>query len=535
MAGLINLGAGLSAAGGAVAQFGNDAGVLALKTQLENQSMQLASNLAEQRQHQQNIETGVPIDVATKNLNLQMLKSRFGLFNAAFGNDEDNSGGNNEPAPAVQSQTTSATTPSITTPDSQTSPAASTPASNALSTSSQPSGAPHSAGALSDMAKAVGMPTNQFAAMWLSNPNKAAELVVDHYKLQVTREGGTGIQGTSGGGVQQVYANTPKVEPLPSDPDARQTLGIEPGDKGYLQNGKPVIAHKDNPNSPFNEDGTPNTKFQQWELDKARETAKASTEGRASAASSIDQNDPAVQADMKNILSGNMTMQQVPMARRGAVSEALAGQPSGAYSPVAQSRMATAAARIRKEFLDSPGYERVRDGLPLLARMDAAMQHPGSVSDQDLLDSLTKMNTQGQITDAQAKIITDGKSLSDWAAITGQRLQNGGVLSQNQRQQAYDLAHEVFQNYKKQYGPLMDQLTDNLQQAGIPKAFWGVPDLNAMYKATEVTGGNGQKQAAPLAPMRPNNVPNGSAYSPSRKMWRTPDGKMFDESGKPVQ
>ena len=36
------------------------------------------------------------------------------------------------------------------------------------------------------------------------------------------------------------------------------------------------------------------------------------------------------------------------------------------------------------------------------------------------------------------------------------------------------------------------------------------------------------------APARPGGVPEGSAYSPSRKQWRSPDGKMFDASGKAV-
>lgn len=34
---------------------------------------------------------------------------------------------------------------------------------------------------------------------------------------------------------------------------------------------------------------------------------------------------------------------------------------------------------------------------------------------------------------------------------------------------------------------------------------------------------------------RPAGVPEGSAYSPSRKMWRAPDGKIFNADGTPVQ
>lgn len=37
-----------------------------------------------------------------------------------------------------------------------------------------------------------------------------------------------------------------------------------------------------------------------------------------------------------------------------------------------------------------------------------------------------------------------------------------------------------------------------------------------------------------VAPAQPATVPPGSAYSPSRGMWRSPDGRMFDATGKPL-
>ncbi len=36
-------------------------------------------------------------------------------------------------------------------------------------------------------------------------------------------------------------------------------------------------------------------------------------------------------------------------------------------------------------------------------------------------------------------------------------------------------------------------------------------------------------------PAQPASVPAGSAFSPSRKMWRSPDGQLFDEAGRPAQ
>lgn len=49
---------------------------------------------------------------------------------------------------------------------------------------------------------------------------------------------------------------------------------------------------------------------------------------------------------------------------------------------------------------------------------------------------------------------------------------------------------------------------------------------------------HGDKSAdanAAVAPSRPNGVPGGSLYSPSRKMWKSPHGAMFDENGARVQ
>ena len=40
--------------------------------------------------------------------------------------------------------------------------------------------------------------------------------------------------------------------------------------------------------------------------------------------------------------------------------------------------------------------------------------------------------------------------------------------------------------------------------------------------------------AAPATPARPASVPNGAAYSPSRQMWRDPQGHMYNAQGQPV-
>lgn len=46
---------------------------------------------------------------------------------------------------------------------------------------------------------------------------------------------------------------------------------------------------------------------------------------------------------------------------------------------------------------------------------------------------------------------------------------------------------------------------------------------------------NAMPVQAPQAPSRPQTVPTGSAYSPSRRMWRDPQGNLYDASGSPLR
>lgn len=51
--------------------------------------------------------------------------------------------------------------------------------------------------------------------------------------------------------------------------------------------------------------------------------------------------------------------------------------------------------------------------------------------------------------------------------------------------------------------------------------------INDVMKQRGLGGGN--------APAMPKSLPSGSQYSPSRKQWRDPKGKIYDASGQPVQ
>jgi hypothetical protein len=199
---------------------------------------------------------------------------------------------------------------------------------------------------------------------------------------------------------------------------------------------------------------------------------------------------PIVDSHIINVLSGNETMAQVPANLRNQVSLGLTEQPSSSYSPLAASRFTTAATRITNQFTNIPAYQLTAGGQVYLDRINAALQTPGSISDQDLIDSLTKLNTGGNaISDAQVKLVTDGKSFADMANVLKNKLGNGGVLSDTQRTQLSTIANAIFKNYQKTYEPIYKQASAQLTAAGIPKAFWTIPDLNTLSTQT-TTGGN---------------------------------------------
>lgn len=198
------------------------------------------------------------------------------------------------------------------------------------------------------------------------------------------------------------------------------------------------------------------------------------------------------QAWVTAVQNGNSTMASVPAGLKNEVAIGLANTDTTSYSPLAASRFTTAANKMTSKYIDLPQYQLTANGLPYLQRIDAAMKTPGSVSDQDLLDSLTKLNTAGNaISDAQVKLITDGRSLSDAVSVAKNHLLNGGVLSGSQRQQIQSIAKAIFANYQKGYQPVYDKATKELQAAGIPEPFWGIPNLNQLTE--EIDKGTGDK------------------------------------------
>lgn len=198
-------------------------------------------------------------------------------------------------------------------------------------------------------------------------------------------------------------------------------------------------------------------------------------------ASTVNGGGQAVQAYIDGIKNGTITsIASVPAQFKSQV--AIGMQQQGVSSPLADSRYTMAVNRIVSNFTALPGYQLTANGLSYLQRIQAAEQNPGSISDQDLLDSITKLNTSGNaLSDAQVKVITDGRSFSDFANVAVNKLSTGGVLSDTQRKQIATLASAVYKNYQQGYQPIYDQATSQLKQAGIPSEFWTIPDLNTLY------------------------------------------------------
>lgn len=230
---------------------------------------------------------------------------------------------------------------------------------------------------------------------------------------------------------------------------------------------------------------------------------------------STGNNTDVTSAYVNGINNGSITsIASVPAAYRNDVAVALAK--TGVTTPLADSRNSLASTRIAANFIALPQYQLTANGLPYLQRIDAAEKTPGSISDADLLDALTKLDTAGNaITDSQVSLITGGKSFSDSINVLQNKLANGGVLSDNQRQQIQSLAKAIYANYQKGYQPVYDQVTSQLTAAGIPKQFWTIPDLNnlsALSGLDSSSSPNGSSNSLTSSPSDPNSPFGDSFY-----------------------
>lgn len=169
-----------------------------------------------------------------------------------------------------------------------------------------------------------------------------------------------------------------------------------------------------------------------------------------------------------------------------------------AASPLNIRRWTLSANAAVKPYTELSAYKLVQNAAPFLSRIEAAKDIPGSVSDQELLDSVTKLNTGGnQVTEAQVGIVLKGKSLADQVNVWSNYMAaHGGVLSDDQRQQLQDVAHAVYKGYQKMYQPIRDAAVKSLKDRGIPEDYWGaIPDLNALSSAAGIDPASGDPGA----------------------------------------
>lgn len=183
------------------------------------------------------------------------------------------------------------------------------------------------------------------------------------------------------------------------------------------------------------------------------------------------------------------------------------------YSPLASSRFSTAANKIVANFINLPAYQLAAGGTPYVSRILAASTNPGSISDQELLDAFTKLSTSGNaISDAQVKLITGGKSFADTVNTLTNKFKNGGSLSDSQRQQIIDIAQKTLTAYQKDYRPIYNQATSQLKDAGIPEAFWTIPNLNVL------SGQGSQSGSAPAGQVLVTDPNGNQGYIPQDQL-----------------
>lgn len=161
-----------------------------------------------------------------------------------------------------------------------------------------------------------------------------------------------------------------------------------------------------------------------------------------------------------------------------------------AGSPLNKGRLSRNANTALKNYVGSTVYQQVSNAVSYLARVKAAMQNPGSISDTELADAIIKINTGGgQVTEAQIGTYFQGQSYADKFAIVGDKMTaKGGVLSPQQRQDLAALAQETFTNYQTQYEQLYVQAGQNLEGQGIPLNYLAnIPDFTELLNGQAAT------------------------------------------------
>lgn len=143
------------------------------------------------------------------------------------------------------------------------------------------------------------------------------------------------------------------------------------------------------------------------------------------------------------------------------------------------------------QYVDSPLYQNVSAATTYFSKLNAGLKNPGSIGDPDIIDSLVKINTggQGAITEQQYSAYSQGQTWSDkFQVVEGKVVAKGGTLSPDQRTGIRNLAQDTFDNYRGQYENMYVQAMQNLDNQGIPDAFWGnMPEWTSLMSGTVYT------------------------------------------------
>lgn len=144
-----------------------------------------------------------------------------------------------------------------------------------------------------------------------------------------------------------------------------------------------------------------------------------------------------------------------------------------------------------KQYVDSPLYQNVSSAATYFAKLYAGLNNPGSIGDPDIIDSLVKINTggQGQITEQQYAAYAQGQTWADkFQVVQGKVVAKGGTLAPDQRTGIAKLAQDTFANYQSEYETMYVQAMRNLDNQGIPDAFWGnMPDWSGLIGGASFT------------------------------------------------
>lgn len=263
-----------------------------------------------------------------------------------------------------------------------------------------------------------------------------------------------------------------------------------------------------------------------------RNTATRTTAEVQAKKDAIDPNDPAVESYADQIYDNALDFRNVAPEYKTHVVNYMEGLKKAAEAEgkdpkipaIATARLTRAAQQISSGYTSTSQYKLAVDGLPYIERIKAAAsQKASAISDSEMLDSLTKMNTGGNaITDAQVRLVTSYGSYSDMLNVLKNRITaQGGSLSDAQRKDIVKLADATYDNYQKGYGPLYDDLARKLRASRIPENLWPVPDFNKL--ATQVRSSLEAPQSGAGAGGGPNGAEtktlNGVTYHKVKGQW----------------